>query len=193
MLKNIRGIEVEIIRKKVKNINLAVLPPDGHVRVSVPVALSEERIEEFIAGKAEWIRLHQERVIKRAAQRESDSKLNAPELTDQERKQILAEYREILAPKIERYIKVWEERTGLYSSAWQLRDMKTRWGSCSPRSGKIRFSLRLAEKPDECIEYVVLHELAHLKVPNHGADFKALLSRYMPDWRERQKRLQTGK
>lgn len=189
MRKNIQGIEVEIVRKKVKNINLTVLPPDGYVRVSVPFALSEERIEDFLAGKTEWIRIHRQRVIERAAQRESSSKLNTPELSDVERKQILEEYREILKPKIERYLEVWEERTGLYPAAWQLRDMKTRWGSCSPRSGKIRFSLRLAEKPDDCIEYVVLHELVHLKVANHSADFKALLSRYMPDWRERQKQL----
>ena len=61
--------------------------------------------------------------------------------------------------------------------------MKSRWGSCNTKTGHIRLNLLLAAHPRICTDYVVLHELAHLKHPNHGTEFKALLSALMPDWR----------
>lgn len=98
-------------------------------------------------------------------------------------------YREKLSERIARRMPYWEERTGLRCSAWQIRDMKTRWGSCSTATGKIRINLLLAQKDAECLDYVIVHELAHLKQADHGAYFKALLDSYMPGWREVRKRL----
>lgn len=189
MIKQIQELEIEVIRKNVKNINLTVLPPDGHVRVSVPFGLSEERLAEFLCSKTDWIRVHRQKVIERAAKEEAGSALRNPEISEEERKELLERYREFLRPKLEENLAFWEGQTGLYPEKWQMRDMKTRWGSCNPRTKKLWFSVGLAEKSDECIEYVVLHELAHLKIANHSADFKAFLSQFMPDWRERQKQL----
>lgn len=197
MHKNIYGTEIEVIRKKVKNINLSVLPPDGRVRISAPYSVSDERIEAFVRSKAEWIRKHQKLVIERAERNTADSKNGIrngngnmyANMTDTKRKALVEQYRKKLTPIIEHYMALWQARTGLYAAAWQLRDMKTRWGSCTPKSKKIRFSVWLAEKPPELIEYVVLHELLHLAVPNHGPDFKSLLTRYMPDRKERERRL----
>jgi len=188
-MKPIQELEIEVIRKNVKNINLTVLPPDGRVRVSVPLALSEERLAEFLRDKEEWIRVHREKVIERAAKKEADSALRNPKMSEEERKELVKRYRKILKPKLEEYLAFWERQTDLYPEKWQMRDMKTRWGSCNPRTRKLWFSVGLAEKRDACIEYVVLHELAHLKIANHGADFKAFLSHFMPDWRARQKEL----
>lgn len=189
MIRQIQELEIEVIRKNVKNINLTVLPPDGRVRVLLPFTLSEERLAEFLHDRAEWIRAHRAKVIKRAAKKEADSALRNPEMSEEERKELVKRYREILRPKLEEYLAFWEGQTGLHPERWQIRDMKTRWGSCNPRTKKLWFSVGLAEKPDECIEYVVLHELAHLKIANHGADFKAFLTHFMPDWRVRQKQL----
>lgn len=189
MIKQIQEIEIEVIRKNVKNINLAVLPPDGRVRVSVPFGLSEERLTEFLRSKTDWIRVHREKVIERAAKKEAASALRNPEMSEEGRKELVKRYRAILRPKLEEYLEFWERQTGLHPEKWQMRDMKTRWGSCNPRTKKLWFSVGLAEKSDECIEYVVLHELAHLKIANHGADFKAFLTHFMPDWRVRQKQL----
>ena len=189
MITQMQELKIEVIRKNMKNINLTVLPPDGHVRVSVPFALSEERLEAFLRSKADWIRVHRAKVIERAAKKEADSALRNSKISEEERTKLVKQYREILKPKLEEYLAFWERQTGLHPERWQMRDMKTRWGSCNPRTKKLWFSVGLAEKPDECIEYVVLHELAHLKIANHGADFKAFLSHFMPDWRERQKRL----
>ena len=189
MIRQIQELEIEVIRKNVKNINLTVLPPDGRVRVSVPFTLSEERLAEFLCSKTDWIRVHRQKVIERAAKKEAGSALRNPEMSEEERKELLERYREILRPKLEEYLAFWGRQTGLHPEKWQMRDMKTRWGSCNPRTKKLWFSVGLVEKPDECIEYVVLHELAHLKIANHGADFKAFLTHFMPDWRVRQKQL----
>lgn len=96
-------------------------------------------------------------------------------------------YRRELKDAAAVYLPKWERISGLHASSWQIKDMKTRWGTCNVQSSKIWLSLRLAQYPPECLEYVIMHELAHLAVPNHGAEFKALLDRFMPDWRERQK------
>jgi len=72
----------------------------------------------------------------------------------------------------------------------RIREMKTRWGSCNPSKGYINLNLKLIEKPTECIEYVVFHELAHLVHPNHSAKFYNYLSLFMPDWRKRKNRLE---
>ncbi len=92
-------------------------------------------------------------------------------------------YRKELSKALEEDFPRWEARLGLHASGVKIRDMKTRWGSCSVKSGRIRINLRLAELPRCCLEYVILHELAHLRYPDHGAEFKAFLGTYMPDWR----------
>ncbi len=67
--------------------------------------------------------------------------------------------------------------------------MQKQWGSCSTAQRKILFNLLLARVPLRCIEYVVVHELCHLKVHQHNKDFSALLNEYMPDWVTRKKEL----
>ena len=96
-------------------------------------------------------------------------------------------YREQLAADLEKRVAFWSGVTGLVPSSWQTKNMKTRWGTCNPATGKLWFSLQLVSRPAECLDYVVLHELAHLRVRNHGQDFQAILNRYMPDWRRRRK------
>ena len=93
--------------------------------------------------------------------------------------------REALQRTLEELMPIWEARLGRRASWWGIRRMRTRWGSCSHRSGRIRFSLNLGSQHPRQIEYLVLHELAHLFVPNHGRDFVALMDHHMPDWRER--------
>ncbi len=93
-------------------------------------------------------------------------------------------YRKELISKIDGLLPIWEKRTGLFCSSYQTKDMKTRWGTCNTRTKKLWFSLRLAKNDEEFLNYVILHELAHTSVPNHSADFKALLYKYMPSYRE---------
>jgi predicted metal-dependent hydrolase len=98
-------------------------------------------------------------------------------------------YRARLMEKAVPCLRRWELATGLHSSELRTKYMKTRWGTCNTSAGRIWLNVELAKKPEECLRYVTLHELAHLKISGHGRDFKALLDRYMPDWREIRKRM----
>jgi predicted metal-dependent hydrolase len=71
----------------------------------------------------------------------------------------------------------------------RLRSMKTQWGSCSP-NGELLLNPQLVKAPGACIDYVVCHELCHLKEHNHSARFYRLLSMVMPDWQVRKRELE---
>ena len=71
--------------------------------------------------------------------------------------------------------------------------MTTKWGTCNTSTGKIWLNLQLAKKPIECLEYVILHELIHLKVRNHGPEFVTEMNRYMQNWREIRNQLNESK
>lgn len=82
-----------------------------------------------------------------------------------------------------------EARIGVHAARWSVRVMKTRWGSCTPKTGTIRINARLAAYPTECLEFVVAHELVHLLEPSHNARFHALLDEFCPDNRGIARRL----
>ena len=182
MIKQIQELEIEVIRKNVKNINLTVLPPDGHLRVSVPFGLSEERLAEFLCSKTDWIRVHRQKVIERAAKKEAGSALRNPEMSEEERKELLERYREFLRPKLEEYLAFWGRQTGLHPEKWQMRDMKTRWGSCTSE-GNLNFNWRLIFAPEKILDYVVVHELSHRKEMNHSPAFYAVVASVMPEYK----------
>ena len=101
------------------------------------------------------------------------------------REKIIREwYREQLKTEIARRLPAWETATGLRAASWQTKAMTTRWGTCNPKTGKLWFNVRLAEKPPECLDYIIVHELTHLVERGHNARFYGLLDRYMPGWRD---------
>ena len=67
--------------------------------------------------------------------------------------------------------------------------MSRKWGSCNPETRNIRLNTHLAQKPRECLDYVILHELAHLRFPTHVEKFMQLLDEMQPEWKERRKLL----
>ncbi|MBQ3078328.1 MAG: M48 family metallopeptidase [Clostridia bacterium] len=93
--------------------------------------------------------------------------------------------RELLKEAIAERLPFWEARTGLSCSDWQVRHMTSRWGSCNVNRRKLNFNLQLVMHPPGCLDYVILHEVCHLQVADHGPLFKTLLDAYMPDWRRR--------
>lgn len=82
-----------------------------------------------------------------------------------------------------------EARIGVHATRWSVRVMKTRWGSCTPKTGAIRINARLAAYPPECLGFVVAHELVHLLEPSHNARFHTLLDEFCPDNRGIARRL----
>lgn len=92
-----------------------------------------------------------------------------------------------LKGRLEGLVPICEERVGKHATSITLRRMKTRWGSCTPRTGSIRLNTSLAECPPACLEMVLIHELCHLWEPNHGRRFHMLMDLHCPDWRVSQR------
>jgi predicted metal-dependent hydrolase len=103
--------------------------------------------------------------------------------TDQKRAIVDRFYRDRIETAIPPLIAKWERLMGLHVNSFTVRKMKTKWGSCTPSLGTIRFNLELAKKPAECLEYVVVHELVHLLEPSHNKRFMAFMDSFMPKWR----------
>ena len=110
--------------------------------------------------------------------------------TPQQRANFVQEwYREQLKAEIEKRLPKWENLSGLYCSGWQTKYMTTQWGTCNTKTGKIWVNLQLAKKSFECLDYILLHELAHLRTRNHDSQFIAILDEFMPYWRDVRKQL----
>lgn len=95
--------------------------------------------------------------------------------------------RELLTAEIEKRMPYWEGLTNLHCTSFSVRQMKRTWGRCYVNRATISFNLDLAYKSPSFLDYIILHELAHLKHRGHGRAFKAFLSVYMPDWKQREK------
>lgn len=110
--------------------------------------------------------------------------------TTENRIKVLEEfYRTHLKNKLARVVTKWEEAIGVKLSSWKIQKMKTKWGSCTIESGRVLFNLELAKVPPECIEYIVVHELLHLKERHHNDNFKALMEHHLNDWHSRKEQL----
>jgi predicted metal-dependent hydrolase len=81
-------------------------------------------------------------------------------------------------------IEKWQPRLGVQVTAYFLQKMKTKWGSCKSRQGHIRLNTELVKKPKDLLEYVLVHEMAHLLEPTHNARFISMMDRHYPTWRE---------
>ncbi len=81
-------------------------------------------------------------------------------------------------------IKKWEPKLKVKVSRYFLQRMKTKWGSCNHRAGHIRLNTELVKKPKDLLEYVIVHEMVHLREPTHNDRFIALLQQHYPTWRE---------
>lgn len=97
-------------------------------------------------------------------------------------KDVLTDY---LTIKVSEY----NTKTGLYNDGFTVKNVTSIWGSCNVKTGKLTFSFKLLSKPKICTDYIVVHELCHLKVRGHQKDFWSLVAKFMPDYREREKLL----
>ena len=98
-------------------------------------------------------------------------------------------YRKELKKVIPQLLQKWEPVIGEKVNDWTVRKMKTKWGSCNIEKRKISLNLELAKKPQECLEYIVVHEMIHLLERNHNERFKGFMEKYLPKWRARRKLL----
>lgn len=171
----IKDIPVTLEWRKVKNMNLYVKYPDGKVLVTAPIGTDQMQILAFLHQKENWIVKHHEEIVR---QNMKENSLHITEVQMQE-----------FQKKLEKYIAKWEPIMGVHASHWTMRTMKTRWGSCTVTTGRIRINTRLILYPEECLEYVVIHELCHLIEPSHNQRFKNYMTKFLPDWKQREKLL----
>ena len=110
--------------------------------------------------------------------------------TEEKKQEIMAQwYRSQMRDIVPFLIARWTPVMGVKVEGFYVQQMKTKWGSCNPRAGTIRVNTELAKKPKECLEYIVVHEMAHLLEPTHNARFIETMNRLMPNWRLRRDHL----
>jgi len=101
------------------------------------------------------------------------------------RAEVLHEWhKSLLHNAVPTLIRKWEPKLGVRANGYFLQRMKTKWGSCNHRAGHIRLNTELVKKPKDLLEYVIIHEMAHLLEPTHSERFLALLAQHYPSWRE---------
>lgn len=174
----IAGIPVTITRKRMKTVRLKVKSPGGEVCVSAPFHVSDKEIELFVSSRIDWIRAQQTRIAESPSAR-----------AEQASKEEIEAWRAVVKACVPPLVDEWAPILGVHPKKIAYRNMKSRWGSCQPETGRLCFNIRLALYPPECLEYVVVHELCHFLEPNHGPGFHALMDRVMPDWPARKKKL----
>lgn len=215
----VSDLEIEVVRKEIKNLHVAVYPPHGYIRVATPVQLGDEQVRLAVTSRLPWIRRQQSRLLKQVRQslREmvdgeshflwgqryrlkvverpgkgmirlrgsSTMELCVPPNTGRDRREVILTewYREHLKATVPELIDKWQPILGIELGSWGVRKMKTRWGSCNPKTGKIWLNLELAKKPPRSLEYILVHELTHLVERRHNDRFVSLLDAYMPQWR----------
>lgn len=153
-------IEYTVIRTKRKTLAVEVTA-EAKVLVRSPMKLSEARIREFVAKHEKWIITHVQKAKERTASK--------PEISEVDTEALRQRALEIIPPKVAHYASLMK----LYPTGIKITSAKKRYGSCSAKNS-LCFSLYLMLEDEAFIDYVVVHELAHIKHKNHGRDFHAL-------------------
>ena len=138
--------------------------------LSIPSWMADDEVDRIVAAHREWIA---------AERRKQRPRLRLDPRTVSEAEARFA-VRELVAMLIDEEAPV----IGVRPERIQIRDQRSRWGSCSTR-GTLSFNWRLVLAPFDVLDYVVVHELCHLRVPNHSRRFWQLVETRRPDWRER--------
>lgn len=215
----INNIKIDVVRKNIKNIHLAVYPPTGRVRIAAPLNVNEDAIRLFAISKLGWIKRNQRKFENQDRETpreyrhreshyfqgrryllnivETDSKQKVifkgkkfielhikPQTPTIKRYEILTDwYRKELKKQIPPIIEKWEKILKVKVSDWQVKRMKTMWGSCNIEKKRIWLNLELAKKPLTCLEYIIVHEMVHLLERHHNERFLYYMDTYLPNWR----------
>jgi len=215
----VHGLRVDVVRKNIKNLHLAVYPPNGRVRVAAPLRVNDEAVRLAVISRLAWIKRRQSKfeAQDRQSAREYVSgeshyyqgrryRLNVidhdglPRVIVRNKTTIdlcvrtggdiahrervfLAWYRQQLKAMVPPLIAKWEPILGVMVADWGVKQMKTKWGTCNVEARRIWLNLELVKKPALCLEYIVVHEMAHLLERHHDDRFTAYMDKFMPQWR----------
>ena len=163
----VMGVPVAVERKRTRRINIRI-GRDGVVRLSVPkwwATLKEG--EDFLLSKWGWVVKAREKAMSRPAARAPCTEAEVAALR-------------VLLCELNAH---WAARLGEAGVTWRIRRMKSIWGSCHFRRRVVTYNSELARASRAHVEYVVVHELTHLKAPNHGPEFYRLMEERLPGWK----------
>lgn len=216
----IGGIAVELVRKRIRRLNLSVRGPQGKVRLSAPMRASDTDIRQFVESRRDWIHKHQHRLaschfpsvyayetgemhpfsgrdyrlqiepvsqpdVGVSLKGDAELQLRVPAGAGRPQRQAILEgwYRRQLKKRIPALISQYEPMMAVQVDDWRIRKMKTRWGTCNTHKRRIWINLELAKLPLASLEYVIVHEMAHLLERGHNARFYGLMDDFLPSWR----------
>ena len=216
----ISDFTIDVVRKNIKNMHLAVYPPTGRIRIAAPLNIDDDAVKLFAISKLAWIKRNQRnfkqqdrqsarsyiqreshyfqgrRYLLRVTEHDAPPFVEIksktyidlyirPETTIAKRNEIMNEwYRTELKKQIPEIIKTWETKLGLEIDDWQIKLMKTKWGTCNIEKRKIWLNLELAKKPIYCLEYIIVHEMLHLLERHHNDIFLNYMNTYLPKWKQ---------
>ena len=212
------NIEVFCVRKRVKNVNFRVDPASGKVFVSYPYGMKEKDVADAVDQKKKWIENAIKTVNEKRKRKDPDSlfllgkKYGAKYVVSHDKTGTAAEgdtlifyikdgndrekavkelYKKALKGVLPFLSRECERISGIKADSWSVRDMRTRWGSCTHTTKKIRLSLYLAKFDADCISSVMFHELCHVVHPDHGKEFYKLLLSFCPQYHECRKKMRS--
>lgn len=198
-----------LIRSPRRKRSLALqVQPDGTVQVQAPLRTSLKWIESFIASRADWIRKRRDEMAQKTAPLDLTPETPVPLLGDrrplahfcpetdgvsdpvQLKTALVLFYKKAARTHLPARMKEWAEKTGLHPSKITTGTARQRWGSCSEKNA-IRLNWKLVLCEPDLVDYVIVHELAHILHKDHSARFWACVGGFLPDWKSRRSRLRS--
>ncbi|MFZ4076713.1 MAG: M48 family metallopeptidase [Legionellaceae bacterium] len=179
MLTELSHIPISIVRKRIKHLYVRMNRHTGEVTVSAPHHVPLAIIEQHLFIKKEWIKRQHQRILVQVT-------LSPP----MQPPIISAQAKTLFHTQVAHLIQHWEKIIKVRVNSFCIRSMTTRWGSCNTLKKRITINLNLIHKPLPCLEYVIVHELIHLIIPNHSQRFYSLMEHFMPEWKIIKKQLE---
>lgn len=172
----------------------------GWIRRERKKMISQKREPEYLYinneshyffGKRYLLKIIESDTKSQVVLRHSEIEITVPEGNDREfiKDKLYQWYRKQLRQFLFDKIEFYKEKMNVCPKGFGIRRVKTKWGSCSDRAKTLWFNIELAKKPKDCIEYIIVHELVHLKERNHNKNFIILMNKYLPNWQLRKKEL----
>lgn len=167
---------IEVIRSKRKTVSLEI-KPDLRIIVRAPLSMRNRDVTAFVESKRVWLKNNLEKLEKRALQTAETEIFTSAEIREMTEKA-----KTVIAEKAAYYADI----IGVEYEKITIRHQVSRWGSCSPKRN-LSFNCLLMLCPEKVTDYVVVHELCHLKEMNHSESFWAEVGKVLPDYKERRR------
>ena len=181
-----KGVEI-VESARARHVRISVYP-DGRVLVTKPTRTPLKVIERFIADKQEWIQKTQQAFADKKKKRTGPEPISLPR--PRRNSKAYVEARKVARKLVTERLNYFNTLYNFPYGSISIRDQKTRWGSCSA-AGNLSFNYRLIYLPPELLDYVIVHELCHVKEHNHSQRFWDQMARALPGHKALRKRLHT--